>query len=210
MGGVEQTMESGLSGSVLETMNAGRYTYVRIQQDGKDVWAAGPMTEVAVGDKVQLAPGMAMENFESPTLKRTFERVLFVPAIQVEGKPAAAVSPPVVMPNDATHAGVAAGGLPAGHPTIPGMDASTPPQAPEGEALLTGTVLQTMNASKYTYIEVKTEQGTRWLAAPQTTLAAGSEIKFPAGMEMQNFESPSIGRKFDSIYFVGGVYPVVK
>lgn len=62
-------------GTVAETMESGGYTYIKFD-DGK--WIAANAFPVAVGDKVQYAGGMEMNNFHSNTLDRTFESILFV------------------------------------------------------------------------------------------------------------------------------------
>lgn len=86
--------QGGIKGPVLETMNSGGYTYVRVQNNGKDVWAAGPETVVKVGDQVSFAPEMPMENFPSPTLKRTFPLIYFVSSLgAVSGDGTAAAMP---------------------------------------------------------------------------------------------------------------------
>jgi len=72
--------ESGesLSGKVLETMNSGGYSYVRIQKKNSDkVWVAIPESPVKVGTQMSFQPGMEMKNFESKSLKRTFDSVIF-------------------------------------------------------------------------------------------------------------------------------------
>jgi hypothetical protein len=58
-------------GPVLETMDAASYTYVRVQSDTGDVWAAAPQFPVKVGDRVVVALEMPMKNFhsQSPTTK---------------------------------------------------------------------------------------------------------------------------------------------
>lgn len=71
------------AGTVEETMSAGGYTYVKVKTGDKSVWAAGPMTEVAVGDSVKLPDGAMMADFHSPSLDRTFPSILFVGAIEV-------------------------------------------------------------------------------------------------------------------------------
>ncbi len=73
---------SAMHGVVLETMNAGSYTYVQVRTADGDVWAAGPTTKVAVGDEVTLPQGMLMQDFESPSLARKFPQIYFVNAIQ--------------------------------------------------------------------------------------------------------------------------------
>jgi hypothetical protein len=88
----KQPSESGaMHGSVLETMDAGSYTYVKVKTASGEVWAAGPTTVVAVGDEVALPQGMLMQDFESPSLGRKFPEIYFVNEIRKGG--AAAVPP---------------------------------------------------------------------------------------------------------------------
>ncbi len=78
--------QSGVcSGSVVETTNSGGYTYQKVDCGDRQVWAAGPQTQVAVGDNVSLSPGSEMQNFHSPTLNRTFETIFFVTSIEASG-----------------------------------------------------------------------------------------------------------------------------
>jgi hypothetical protein len=66
-----------LSGKIVEMHNAGGYTYLCLEKDGKKSWAAVPATKVNLGDQVELQPGMAMRNFRSKTLDRTFDSIIF-------------------------------------------------------------------------------------------------------------------------------------
>ena len=66
------------SGTVLETMNTAGYTYVKVQTADKEIWAAAPQFEVAVGDSVIIPEGMAMPNYHSNTLNRDFDELYFV------------------------------------------------------------------------------------------------------------------------------------
>jgi len=66
-----------ISGKVVETMNSGGYTYICVEKAGKKTWAAVPQTPVRKGQNVTVKPGMVMENFESKTLKKTFDRIVF-------------------------------------------------------------------------------------------------------------------------------------
>jgi hypothetical protein len=68
---------SSLSGKVVETMNAGGYTYVSLEKNKKKTWFAIPMTKVKVGQKVTFQPGAEMRNFTSKTLNRTFDSIIF-------------------------------------------------------------------------------------------------------------------------------------
>ncbi|MBT1071197.1 DNA-binding protein [Pelotalea chapellei] len=67
-----------LSGKVLQTMNSGGYSYVFLEKkDGKKVWVAVGETPIKVGDKIAFKPGMEMANFQSKSLKRTFDSIIF-------------------------------------------------------------------------------------------------------------------------------------
>jgi len=75
------TLASGApvhTATVLETMDSGGYTYVRVEEGGEVYWAAAPASEVAVGDRVSFTEQMMMANFTSRTLGRTFEELMFV------------------------------------------------------------------------------------------------------------------------------------
>ena len=72
---------SSRSGKVVETMNAGGYTYVSLTKDGKKTWIAIPVTEVKVGQEITFQPGAEMRNFTSKTLNRTFESIIFSPGL---------------------------------------------------------------------------------------------------------------------------------
>ncbi|HYQ48411.1 MAG TPA: OB-fold nucleic acid binding domain-containing protein [Thermodesulfovibrionales bacterium] len=68
---------AGVSGKVVDTMDSGGYTYVQLDQGGKKTWVAAPKMNVKKGQVLTFRPGMVMENFESKTLKRTFDRIIF-------------------------------------------------------------------------------------------------------------------------------------
>jgi predicted RNase H-like HicB family nuclease len=74
-------------GRVVATMNAAGYTYIEVEENGKKLWAAVMETKVKAGDNVEFPDGPPMENFHSNSLNRTFERIIFSPAILVNGKP---------------------------------------------------------------------------------------------------------------------------
>jgi hypothetical protein len=84
---------SFLSGKVVETLNAGGYTYISLEKDGKKAWYAIPATEVKVGQQVTLQPGAEMRNFTSKTLNRTFEVIIFSGGLASQPGPAAGNKP---------------------------------------------------------------------------------------------------------------------
>ena len=81
---------SVVSGKVVETMNAGGYTYLQVATAGGDVWCAVPETKIRKGAAVTVAPQMVAENFESSTLHRKFDRLVMG---SLAGAEAAAAAP---------------------------------------------------------------------------------------------------------------------
>ena len=74
--------------------------------------------------------------------------------------------------------------------------------APGAEpASVSGQVLETAQASGYTYLRLKTASGEVWAAVPAATVAKGAQVTIARPMTMQNFESRSLGRSFDRILF---------
>jgi hypothetical protein len=100
----------GLTGKVLERIEAAPYCYLRLQTARGEVWAAVPEAKVEKGAEVTIVNPMLMSNFESKTLNRTFAEVYFgnlapaggapaagaAPASAPQGQPAAAPGAPVV------------------------------------------------------------------------------------------------------------------
>ena len=68
---------NNLSGKVLDTMNAGTYTYVQIDVKGEKVWVAIPETKITKGKVASFQPGMPQKDFTSKTLNRTFPVIYF-------------------------------------------------------------------------------------------------------------------------------------
>ena len=79
-----------LSGVVEETLDASDYTYMRLETSGGEIWAAVAKTSVKKGDRVTVVDAMSMDGFESKTLNRKFERIVFG---SLGGGKAAALSP---------------------------------------------------------------------------------------------------------------------
>ena len=83
-----------LAGKVLQTMNAGGYSYVYIEQaDGKKTWVAVAQTPVNVGAEMSFKPGMEMGSFESKALKRTFDSIVFSDGVLSGAATVAAADP---------------------------------------------------------------------------------------------------------------------
>lgn len=74
-----------LQGTVLETVPAPPYTYLRLKAAQGEVWAAVPAADVKVGAPVTVDVSITMDKFESPSLHRTFERVFMGTLAGAEG-----------------------------------------------------------------------------------------------------------------------------
>ncbi|KAF0220378.1 MAG: OB-fold tRNA/helicase-type nucleic acid binding [Geobacteraceae bacterium] len=67
-----------ISGRVVQTMNSGGYSYVLVKQKGEEkIWLAIPQTQVVVGEQMTFGGGMEMINFQSKSLNRTFDKIIF-------------------------------------------------------------------------------------------------------------------------------------
>ena len=82
-----------VSGKVLERIDTGTYSYLRLDTLGGEQWAAVPKCESKAGDDVVVANAMPMDGFESKTLGRKFERIVFG-VLQGPSGPAAAAPAP--------------------------------------------------------------------------------------------------------------------
>ena len=72
-------------GEVLETIHSGGYTYLLINEkvpgynkaDLKSFWISVTQTQAKVGDYVRFKKELAMKDFKSKTLNRTFPELMF-------------------------------------------------------------------------------------------------------------------------------------
>ena len=151
-----QPAAMGKTGSVVETMNSGGYTYIQFDTGTEKIWAAAPEFAVKVGDPVIVPEGMPMQNYTSKSLERTFELIYFVDSVMVGGAQAAA----------------APGTLPEGHPdpAAAAADGHTRPAATQSEVDMSGIA----KAGK-TVAEIFAEKDK--LAGQQITLRA-KVVKF--------------------------------
>jgi len=66
-------------------------------------------------------------------------------------------------------------------------------------------VEEVIQVSGYTYLRVKEGDKENWLATTPKDVKSGEIVYFVNGMEMKNFESKELKRKFDSILFVDDI-----
>lgn len=173
---------SSLSGKVVETMNAGGYTYVCLEKNGQKSWAAmTSASKVVVGDELALKPGMVMHNFNSKALNRTFDKIVFTdgPANQPTADEAAKVKR---------------------HGELSEQIATT-----GSSGKLSGKVVETMDSGGYTYVNLEKDGKTTWVALPVTKVSVGQEIEVRPGMQMGKFTSKTLNKTFDEIVFSSGL-----
>lgn len=91
----------------------------------------------------------------------------------------------------------------APEPAKPSAMGNQPASAPQaGGPGKSGKVIETMNAAGYSYVQVDTGQEKFWAAAPEVNVKVGDSVAVPEGMPMPDYESKTLGRKFDMVYFV--------
>ena len=134
-----------LSGRVLETMDSAGYTYVKLEAADGERWGAVRQASLKVGATASISVAMVMRNFESKTLHRKFDRIVFGSlATGAEARPAAR-SAPTAGRDDASsamaapHTAVAGGPEDASEVHVPkaaGADAKTVAEVFAGRASL--------------------------------------------------------------------------
>ena len=76
-----------------------------------------------------------------------------------------------------------------------------PAAAPATSDDLTGPVLEQLNAPPYIYLRIKTSKGEVWAAVPGAKIENGAVVTVFNPMLMTKFESKSLKRTFDEVYF---------
>ena len=88
-------------------------------------------------------------------------------------------------------------------PASPASAAAAVPQAPQPALTsVAGVVEETLDASDYTYMRLKTEGGGEtWAAITKSNVKKGDRVAVVNAMSMDGFESKTLNRKFDHIVF---------
>jgi hypothetical protein len=153
---------SSLSGTVVETMNSGGYSYVCLEKKGKKTWVAVPEMKISVGQQLSLQPGMEMPNFTSKSLGRTFDSIIFS-------------NGPAALPQDA-------GGLPPGHGDVGKKAASG--KSPATKVGINVIVEKASGANAYTVGEIFEK---RSALNKKTVVVRAKVVKVSAGIMNTNF-----------------------
>lgn len=79
---------------------------------------------------------------------------------------------------------------------------TTPQSPPAAETTLTGEVRESIDVAQYTYLRLATSDGRElWAAVSRAPVSVGSRVSVVDAARMTNFESATLKRKFDVIYF---------
>lgn len=74
-------------------------------------------------------------------------------------------------------------------------------QAAPPSATIQGKVLERLDAPPYSYLRIKVGQDEMWAAVPKAEVAKGAEVTVLNAMPMANFESKTLKRKFEVVFF---------
>ncbi len=66
---------------------------------------------------------------------------------------------------------------------------------------ISGSVLEQLPASPYVYLKLKTAKGDVWVAVPEAKIAVGTQVTVYGALAMGKFESKTLNRTFDEVYF---------
>jgi hypothetical protein len=66
---------------------------------------------------------------------------------------------------------------------------------------LKGKVIERLDAGGYSYLHLSTSTGEVWAAVPKATVKPGEEVAIANPMPMDGFETKTLNRKFDRIFF---------
>jgi hypothetical protein len=83
---------------------------------------------------------------------------------------------------------------------VPLATAPAAPAAAMGD-VVTGTLLEQIAASPYVYLRIKTANGEVWAAVNEARLTIGAPVTVFNAMLMEKFDSRTLKRTFDRIYF---------
>ncbi|MBL8923036.1 MAG: hypothetical protein JNJ54_29575 [Myxococcaceae bacterium] len=178
-GALAQPAPQQIKGTVVEKLDAGGYSYLRLNTGKAEEWAAVPQVNVAKDAVVTIDVQARMQNFESKSLKRSWPVIIFGTVAGPQGAP-----PPMPVNKD---------GVPNPHATGLPKTVSTPP--------VDGVVVERLEAGVYTYLKLKTASGETWAAVPKAEVAVGAQVRIRNPQPMDGFQSPSLKRTFDRIIF---------
>ena len=82
---------------VIESLNSGGYTYIKVQEGSEQYWIAMTQRDVKKGESIKYNEQGWMQQFHSKTLNRTFDKILFASDVTTPTTAVKQVSKPDVM-----------------------------------------------------------------------------------------------------------------
>ena len=70
-------------GTVINTANAGGYSYIEVSSPSGNVWLAAPAMRIKAGDKIRYDNGAMMRDFTSKSMGRTFSSISFIGGVTI-------------------------------------------------------------------------------------------------------------------------------
>jgi len=181
-----------VSGKVVETHEAGSYTYFLVEKDGKQTWVAVPPTKANIGDELSFRPGIKMVKFKSNILNREFDTIIFsvgTVGSKTDDKLLQKIADKNAKPAAAKgDAAMAAAAVPPPVETVP----------------ISGKVVEVAEGGGYSYFLIEKDGKKSWVATPPLKVKVGETVTFQPGMEMKDFTSKALNKTFDTIIFSEG------
>jgi len=87
---------SNHTAKITETLSSGGYTYMKVQEGNNNYWVAMTLRDAKVGDNISFSEQGWMKNFESKTLHRTFDNILFASDITSQKTKLADIKPNIM------------------------------------------------------------------------------------------------------------------
>ena len=85
------------SAKVIEAINSGGYTYIKVQEGSEQYWIAMTQRGVKKGESIKYNEQGWMQQFHSKTLNRTFDKILFASDVTTSTTAVKTVAKPDVM-----------------------------------------------------------------------------------------------------------------
>jgi len=87
---------------------------------------------------------------------------------------------------------------------MPEMAGQQQYKSPDELPPITGKVVETLSSSGYTYLLLEKGGKKQWVAIPEIFINVGDEVELQGGVDMGEFSSKPLNRKFDQIIFSNG------
>lgn len=172
----QKIMEGLFGGTIKEVFNGGGYTYVKVEHEGNEIWAAAPESRVQVGQLIGWSAGQStlMRNFNSKQLSRTFSEIHFTSRFLDPTK-------------------------------MPAASSASANQHIATSSSQGGVVSEVLVGGGYTYVRIAINGQDVWAAGPMVKINVGESVNWSDGSKMKNFTSSTLKKTFSEVYFVAAL-----